>query len=296
MLDQVEERRAPPSGCPRTSRRAASSPPCSQGACGPPRRFHPRRTGPWTCQGPRRHAPPPHRRHRRAPRAWRALDGRIRLADIGGLPEDLEERPERDASPIGKAAAADERGVVADRLAQLCHERGLPDTGLAEDCDHAHEPARRGLAKRPAQVRQLRVAADHRALALAQRSLGPPDGYQSIRRHALGLPLECERLDGLNSTRSRTSRCVMATDEDLVGGAACSRRAATLTASPARAAVRGRLARDHLAGVHADAVRRSRPNCARLLVQLLERSRISAAARTARRASSSCSWGARTPP
>ena len=122
---------------------------------------------------------------------------------------------------------------VADALEEVGDEARLADAGRPEERE---EPARsvgdRVLVVAPEPL-PLALAADERRLRMACERPGVADHLEEPERlDRLGLPFQHERLDGLDANRVAHEQPGLGADEHLARGAACSRRAATLTASP----------------------------------------------------------------
>jgi len=196
--------------------------------------------------------------------------GTVRLVDPGELPCDLDERPEGDAAPVGKASTGHEPRVGAPL--DLGDQPRLADSRLREE---RHEP-------RPALAHdQLELGRDRRELLVAalerrERSellLSPCRREQAIGGHALGLPLQLERLDGLDGDRVTHEAIRQSSEQRLVvaGGLFEPRRDVDGVAGDEPLPGR-RVACDDLAGVDADPVRqRDAVTSFELAVQLDER-------------------------
>src|SRR5947207_2856785 len=162
-----------------------------------------------------------------------ALFGRVLRSDPRGATRRFDQRPERDALAVGQAAAAeDQRGRIA-RVDELADQPALAAARVGDDRRHPSPSLVEGAQQDLAQGGHLRLTPDH------GRVLAPPealdrlrDREKAIRRTVLGLPFNTNRTTGPDVTRIRTKPRGKPPDQHPRGGAACSRRAATLTASP----------------------------------------------------------------
>ena len=148
--------------------------------------------------------------------------------------QDLDERPVRDALPVGEAAPAQDVGRVADALEEVGDEARLADAGRPEERE---EPARavgdRVLVVAPEPLalalapdeRRLEMARERRRVARAPRGGETPPPAPTSPSARAARPRSTR-------TASRTSSRVAAPMSISPAAAACSRRAATLTASP----------------------------------------------------------------
>ena len=138
-------------------------------------------------------------------------------------------------SPYGRQRPRDDRRSVRERRDELAREPRLADARRPE---HRDEPARalgdRRVERRSARARARRRAPDERSVERAARRPARPRSTrtQAVRGNRLGLPLQRERLDRLDLDRAARSARVCSPSRISPGGAACSSRAATLTASP----------------------------------------------------------------
>ena len=172
------------------------------------------------------------------------------------LLEDLDDRPVRDPLPVGEAAALDDARSSSRGRGTL--------TGGAISRPRPGRPGWRARQARSA-IRSLRAPAQlTRALApadegaTARRAAAPrPETAMSRGPASARLALERERLDRLRPRPVRTSRTCLPPSRISPGGAACSSRAATSTASPV--ARRSAAAGDDLARVDADSHYERRP-------------------------------------
>ena len=206
----------------------------------------------------------------------------------------LGQRPPGEPVAVGQAAAGCDRGDVVQRVDDLADQARLADAGGAEDGD---EP-RRLLAE----VRSTACSSRNRSLArptsAARRRCGRPGarGLTLTSRNASTVarfPFSVSGAMASASTAWPTSATVSRPSSTSPAGAACSSRAATLTMSPlvytppsASAPVTASPVLTPI--LIASSTPRSRWSSSR---RTPTSSRISAAARTARSASSSCATG-----
>ena len=194
----------------------------------------------------------------------------------------LHHRPVRDSLAVGQAAAADDASL--DRGERLRHEPRLADSRVADD---RHELAARLLLRalpRLGDLRELALATDEPRSMAALRRVEHRD--EPERRHRLRLPFQrrAARPARPRPRRGR-ARSVASPISTSPGSAACSNRAATLTASPVAS-------RSDVPVTTSPVFTPIRPR----IPSSGSASRISTAARHARSASSSCAAGCRTPP
>ena len=191
--------------------------------------------------------------------------------------EHLHDRPVGDPLPVREAAAADDRCV--ERGQELRHEPRLPDAGLADDRDELAAPF--GLRALPRLGRARAPARRPTNGAAWRRSLGSCTASEPQRRHRLATSLSARAARRARPRpRLERARSVVSPTRIAPGSAACSSRAATLTASP----VASRSSVPVTTSPVVTPIRPSRPRPANA-------SRISTAARQARSASSSCTAG-----
>ena len=225
---------------------------------------------------------------RKATRVSSGVEATTLSGSIPSGDEHLDERPVRDALAVREAAAAQDVGRVADALEEVGDEARLADAGRPEERE---EPA--------AAIgdRILVVAPESLSFALtADERRRRGDGRAPPRRRAprpVGTPRPAPPSPSLRAARrarrrtaSRTSSRVSGPIRISPGEAACSRRAATLTASPVTSVSPSP---PTTTSPVLTPIRASSP-CSAIA------SRISEAARTARSASSSCAAGCRRRP
>ena len=197
---------------------------------------------------------------------------RVVLVDPGCVAHELDERPERDPLPVGEAASAADAGLAGERGRERLDEARLADARVRK---WAHEPAlaeRDRLVEGLTERRELRLPADERRVRPPRVPLPRADGDELIRRHALALPLELERLDRLDLDGIADEPVRELTEQHL------HRRRRLL--KPRRDVhgvaddeplARRRVARDDFARIHARAVREANaPDALELVVQRLE--------------------------
>ena len=156
---------------------------------------------------------------------------RRRRSRVGGkraqLLDHLDHRPVGDALAVGKAAAAHDARV--DRRERLGHEARLADPGLADDRDQLAARLRRAPLPARADLPSSRSRPTKRDSC--ERS-GAEQRDEPEGGHRLALPFSSSGRPAPTSTASRTSSSVGSPIRTSPGAAACSRRAAMLTASP----------------------------------------------------------------
>ena len=222
----------------------------------------------------------------------RAASAGGRLVDPGRVLDDLGDRPERDALAVGQAAAAERRSrrrPVADRNSRA--RRDLPTPAGAEDGDELAGAALDAPASNAcSSVASSPLAADERRVEPARPARRAPASTSSSRQAATGsaLPFSASGSDALGHDGVADEAVGRLAERISPGSAACSSRAATLTASPVDERLRrGRVAGDDLAGVDAGADceprRRSRARAPRSAPRARRASRPPPAPRAARR-------------
>ncbi len=201
------------------------------------------------------------------------LLGRVALGDVSRLADGLGERPERDSLAVRKASPAQHCDVVRQRADELVDQSRLPDTGLA---DHRRQAAlTRGHRLCELLLEELELAgtADHGRVEPAWPLSGLPYAHESVRGYPLGLPLELERLDGLDVDVVAHQAVGEVAEEDLLrsGGLLQSCGDVDRVAGD-EPLTRRRVAGDDLSRVHARADRElDSPVTLELLVQPHER-------------------------
>ncbi len=146
------------------------------------------------------------------------LFGGVFLADARDLLDDLQHGPERDALAVGKAAAGEDGGVVADRAQRLRDEPRLPDAGVAEHGEEVARALAHGAGKRIPQKRELAIPAHHVRIE-APRMRGSPGHHleQPVRHHAIALAFHDQGLERLGANRVSREHEGLLPDEDLAG-------------------------------------------------------------------------------
>ena len=197
------------------------------------------------------------------------------------LTHDLPEWPVRDPLAVRQAAPDDDPSSASDASEELAGEPRLADPGSADQRAELRQSLRNRAVECAIEVGQLARAPDERRVDTAREGRCVRQHLEKAeRRNRLGLALRDEGVTGSVLTASRTSRSVCSPIRTSPAEAACSRRAATFTASPVTSVSP---APDTTSPVLSP-IRTSSP-------RRPTTSRISAAARTARSASSSCTCG-----
>ena len=129
------------------------------------------------------------------------LLGLILIADLGGLPDHLGDRPEGEVAAVGEAVAAQDGRALAHRVEELGDEPRLPDARRSEQGDHGGRSFPRGPHEHLAKHGQLLRSPHQRrgepaADGSEQRGLDEPEGRL---RSVLGA--EQEELGGLEARR-----------------------------------------------------------------------------------------------
>ncbi len=196
--------------------------------------------------------------------------------------QDLDERPVRDPLAVREAAAAQDVRRVADALDEVGDEARLPDARRPEQRDEPARAARRGRLRSRARAGCARASVRRGRLRVARERVRSAT-TSSRRKASTGsdFPLSASGSTSFDPHGVAHERPRLGADERLAAPAACSSRAATLTASPVTS------------------VSPSPPTTTSPVLTPMRASRpcsaiaacISAAARTARSASSSCETG-----
>ena len=142
-----------------------------------------------------------------------------------------------------REAAPDEHvGVATERRGHLPREPRLPDPGWPERRDEVTRSVGQRLVEGRPDAGELVAAAHERRVEPAlERRRALDDAEQTMRRDSVRLPFQLERLDRLDLDRvPRQGASVVSPSRISPGSAACSSRAATLTASPVTSASPGR--------------------------------------------------------
>ena len=110
------------------------------------------------------------------------VPGRVQDREPGRLTHDLDDRPERDALPVGEAPSTEDGRVRIDLGGELLHEPRLPGTGRSQDREEMAGAIRRDPLERLSEQRQLAVTADHRRVEPAGVAGGTGrDVLESVR-------------------------------------------------------------------------------------------------------------------
>ena len=196
--------------------------------------------------------------------------------------QDLDQRPVGDALAVRKAPPTKDVGRVAHALEEVSDETRLPDAGRPEKREEPARAVRHGVLVVAPETLALPVSPDKRRLEPPREGVGMVQTPRSRKASTSSdFPFSASGSTGSTFTASRTSSRVSAPISVSVAAAACSRRAATLTASPVTSVSPSPPTTTSPVLIP---IRASRP-CSAIAA------RISDAARTARRASSSCDTG-----
>jgi hypothetical protein len=166
--------------------------------------------------------------------------------------EDLDERPVGDVVAVVEAASAEDVRLTSDTFEEVLDEPRFPDSGRPEEREQPAASLGDRVFEVAAKPFLLAYATDERRLQMTRQGVGVrAHPEQAIRLDRRGLPLEGERLDGLDEDRVPNEAPCLGADERF------SRRSRLLEPScdVDRVADGERLvlsAHDHLPGVHAD--------------------------------------------
>ena len=126
-----------------------------------------------------------------------ALACRVRVVaviDPRRLPDDLGDRPIRDALAVGEATAADDQGSVADGSEELGHEAALTHAGRTEDREQLARPIRHRALECVPERLELAFASDHRRIEVTTVPVSAGrDVTQPVGDDGLGFALELDR-------------------------------------------------------------------------------------------------------
>ena len=179
--------------------------------------------------------------------------GRVVLVDRGRRADELDDRPERDAVAVRQTPPAGDEGLGPDGPQELLGEPRLADPGVAEQGRHPARPAADRLLVRGAQLVELRLATDQRALRLAEVRRHRPESGQLICRHGLGLALEGQWRDGLDVDRMSRKPIGQVADDHATGGGGLLQSGRDVDrVARDQALAEARIAGHHIAGVDAD--------------------------------------------
>ena len=264
VLDEVEERRLGPVQVVAHDDERPLARPLPRAACGP--RTRSLRRSP---------AQPLAEQDAQWPRSrW------AQLALVGPqLLHDLDDGPVGDPLAVGEAAAAHDRRVDVARGTRPT-SRDLPTPATPSIVNRWHAWSATARSKASPEQPQLALAADERRRRAAALRLAARQRQQAVRLDRLRLALQLQRLDGFDLDRVAHELHASARRAGpRPAAAACSSRAATLTASP----VASRSAVPVTTSPVLTPIRACTPSSGQRVAHLQR------AARTARSASSSCS-------
>ena len=142
--------------------------------------------------------------------------GRVLEVDVGGLAHHLAQRPEGDAVAVREAAAAHDARARAGARDDLARQPRLADAGVADQRDEARRSGLRHLAQRLVDRLQLLLAADDRRVEPPRVAFASARRNEPVRRNALLLALQLERLDRLDLHRVAHQAIGRVADVDLV--------------------------------------------------------------------------------
>ena len=185
---------------------------------------------------------------------------RVEDREPGRLTHQLDDRPERDALPVGEAPPAKDRGVRVDLAGELLHQPRLPGTGRSQDREEMTRAIRRRRARTLA-----RSSASSRSRptigASSRRACPAAPAVTSSSRYAanrLRLALGRDRIGRLRPDRVAGQPIGLRTDQDLAGRGRLLETGGGVDGVAGHERLPGRgIARDDLAGVHADPRRRA---------------------------------------
>ena len=135
-------------------------------------------------------------------------------------------------SAVGEAASAEERGPSPTDRTNSSMRRDLPTPASPITVTRSALSQLDRLGERAPELLELALAAHH---GCVETDVSPESPRTSIRRYARtgsDFPLSSSGSTSSTSTKSRTSRYVRSPSRTSCAPAACSRRAATFTASP----------------------------------------------------------------
>ena len=184
------------------------------------------------------------------------------MADLGSiedreprrLTDELDDRPERDAVPVGEASPAQDGGSGLDLRGELFDQPRLPGSRRPQDREEMTGAVRRHPLERLSKQRQLAVPADDRRVESPVVAGGAGrDVLESIRGDRLLLALGRDRLRRLRPDRVTGQSEGLRADEDLAGSGRLLETGRGVDGIPGHQHLSGRgIARDDLARVHAD--------------------------------------------
>ena len=125
--------------------------------------------------------------------------GTVALVDARHSPDDLADRPVRDAFAVRQAATAEDQRLGPDRRTELRHEAALAHPRGPEQGEQLAGAVGDGATEGALEPRELALPAHERCVEAPGAARGPPpDGDETIRRDALGLALRRDRRDRLH--------------------------------------------------------------------------------------------------
>ena len=148
--------------------------------------------------------------------------------------DDRAQRPEGEALAVGEAAAGHDLGLAAQRGPEVLRQARLADPGRADDRDQLAAAPRDRAVEGLAHAGPARARGRPAARRGAESRSACPSATSTRRKAGTGslLPFSSSGGTGSTTTESRTRSSVRSPIRISSGGAVCSRRAATLTASP----------------------------------------------------------------
>ncbi len=188
-----------------------------------------------------------------APKLPDGLGRRVRIEQVRGALDDLDDGPEGDAVAIRKAAPAHDGGLGAGGFEELLRQARLADAGVADEGDHPTATCFDGRFERFRQEPHLGLAADHGVRGANGGDRCAQDAHEPMGGNGLRFALERERFDLFESRGLADQPRGQVADQDLPGGGGlfeAGRDVDGVTGHEALA--EARLARNDLPGVDAD--------------------------------------------
>ena len=149
------------------------------------------------------------------------------------MPQRLDERPVGDALAVGDAARQRHVGVVPDPGQELADQSRLPDPRGPEHGDHLAAPGVHRPSEGVVQSAILLCPSDQRHVCASPPAVhGVEHSHQAVCPHRLGLALGHHVRNRLDLDRVPDQDVRRLAEQTSPLPAACSRRAAVLTASP----------------------------------------------------------------
>ena len=144
--------------------------------------------------------------------------GWLVVADPGSVTNDLGDRPEGDALPIGKTATTQYGRILLDHRDEFADKARLAGSRLSENGDKLTVALRARPRERLHEHLELRAAPNERRMEPASEAgRGRIDRENAPCRHRLGLSLERKRRDNLDRYGVAHEPVGGLADEDLVG-------------------------------------------------------------------------------